>query len=195
MPDRIRLAIEDDGAALAAIYRPAVTDSVISFELEPPDAETMAERAARVMAYTTWLVFERAGQVVGYAYAGRHSERPAYDWSVDVSVYVHRSAHRQGIAHALYASLFCALVAQGFRNAYAGITLPNVASVGLHASEGFTPVGVYRGVGYKSGAWHDVGWYERPLAPRIIDPPRPRPLARCIDDPAFLAALDTGVGR
>jgi L-amino acid N-acyltransferase YncA len=194
MADRIRLATPDDGPALAGIYRPAVTDSVISFELEPPSGTVMAERAARVMALAPWLVYERDAAVIGYAYAGKHSERPAYDWSLDVSVYVHRDAHRRGVARALYASLFAALIVQGFRNAYAGITLPNAASVGFHASQGFTPVGVYRGVGYKLGAWHDVGWFERPLAPRIIDPPKPRPLGQCVDDPAFRAALRTGVG-
>ena len=193
MADRIRLATSDDGPALAGIYRPAVSESTISFELVPPDAAEMAERVARVMTLAPWLVFERDGAVIGYAYAGKHSERPAYEWSVDVSVYVHRDAHRGGIARALYASLFAALVVQGFRNAYAGITLPNAASVGFHASQGFTPVGVYRGVGYKMGAWHDVGWYERSLAPRIADPPRPRALPDCIGDTAFRAALRTGV--
>jgi phosphinothricin acetyltransferase len=193
MADRIRLATSEDGPALAAIYRPAVTDSVISFELVPPDATVMAERVTRVLALTPWLVLERDGRVAGYAYAGKHSERPAYDWSVDVSVYVEGTAHRGGIARALYASLFAILVLQGFRNAYAGITLPNAPSVGFHRSQGFTIVGVYRGVGWKMGAWHDVAWYERSLAPRVSDPPRPRPIGQCTSDPAFPAALRTGV--
>ena len=81
------------------------------------------------MMHAPWLVFERDSAVIGYAYAGKHSERAAYDWSVDVSVYVHSAAHRGGVARALYTSLFSALVLQGFRNAYAGITLPNIPSV------------------------------------------------------------------
>ena len=191
----IRLATSADGDALADIYRPAVVGSAISFELDPPDGAEMASRVARTMEYTPWLVGEHDGRVLGYAYAARHRDRPAYRWSVDVSVYVHPDAKRAGLGRALYTSLFAALVVQGFRNAYAGITLPNAASVGFHASMGFTLVGEYRGVGYKNGAWHDTGWFARPLAPRVIDPPPPRPLADCRDEPAFRAALAAGVAR
>ena len=190
----IRLATSADGPALAEIYRPAVTDAVISFELDPPDGTEMARRVARIMTLAPWLVCERAGAVLGYAYASAHRDRPAYRWSVDVSAYVHADARRLGVARALYTSLFAALVVQGFRNAYAGITLPNEASVGLHAAIGFTPVGVYRGVGYKFGAWHDVGWFERALAPRVGAPPPPRALPECVDDAVFSAALDIGAG-
>ncbi|HKP77299.1 MAG TPA: arsinothricin resistance N-acetyltransferase ArsN1 family B [Longimicrobiaceae bacterium] len=173
---RIRLATPDDGSALAAIYRPAVTDAATSFEVEAPDGEEMGRRVAQMLERTPWLVCERDGTVLGYAYASPHRDRPAYQWSAEVSAYVHPDARRLGVGRALYASLFAALAVQGFRNAYAGITLPNPASVGLHTSVGFTPVGVYRGVGWKHGAWHDVAWFERPLAPRITDPPPPRPL-------------------
>jgi phosphinothricin acetyltransferase len=194
MPTLIRLATPEDGDALADIYRPAVTDSVISFELEAPDGEEMGRRVAKILARTPWLVCERDGAVLGYAYASPHRDRAAYQWSVDVSAYVHPDARRLGVGRALYTSLFAALAVQGFRNAYAGIALPNEASVALHTAVGFTPVGVYRGVGYKHGAWHDVAWFERPLAPRDADPSPPRPLPECRDDPAFLAALASGIG-
>lgn len=186
----IRLAVPADGAALAGIYRPAVTDNATSFELDPPDGAEMARRAAKCMERTPWLVYERGGRVVGYAYAGTHRERAAYQWSVEVSAYVRRDFHRQGIARALYASLFAALAVQGFRNAYAGVTLPNEASVKLHAAVGFTPVGVYRGIGYKFGAWHDVAWFERALAPRTREPAPPRGLAECREDPALLQLFE-----
>lgn len=185
----IRLAVPGDGAALAEIYQPAVADNATSFELEPPDGDEMARRAAKCMERTPWLVCERDGRVVGYAYGGMHRERAAYQWTAEVSAYVHHDYHKQGIGRALYTSLFAALVVQGYRNAVAGITLPNDASVALHTAAGFTPIGVYHGIGYKFGAWHDVGWFERELAPRIIDPPLPRPLAECRDDPAFIAAV------
>jgi phosphinothricin acetyltransferase len=172
----IRLATPSDAAQVAAIYAPAVTDSIISFELEPPDAAEMARRVATTLARTPWLVCERDGAVLGYAYASAHRERAAYRWSVDVSAYVRADARRLGVARALYASLFALLARQGLRNAYAGIALPNDASVALHRAAGFTPVGVYRGVGYKLGAWHDVAWFERPLLPRVADPPEPVPL-------------------
>jgi phosphinothricin acetyltransferase len=189
----IRLATADDGPALAEIYAPAVVGRVISFELEPPDGSEMARRVARITTRTPWLVCAHDGAVVGYAYAGAHRDRPAYQWSVEVSAYVHERAHRAGVARALYTSLFAALVVQGFRNAYAGITLPNAASVGLHEAMGFAPVGVYRGVGYKLGAWHDVVWLERALAPRVLAPPDPVPLTALRDSAAFATALDTGL--
>ncbi len=188
----IRLATHLDGSALAEIYRPAVTDNSTSFELDPPDGAELTRRAAKCMERTPWLVYERDGQVLGYAYGGIHRERAAYQWSAEVSAYVHPDFHKQGIGRALYTSLFAALVVQGYRNAYAGITLPNDASVALHTAVGFTPIGVYRGIGYKFAAWHDVGWFERALAPRIVDPPLPRPLSECRGDPAFSAALRAG---
>jgi phosphinothricin acetyltransferase len=193
MPPLIRLSDARDAPALAAIYRPAVTDSVISFELEPPDGDEMARRIERVSTRTPWLVCEVEDEVLGYAYAGVHRERPAYQWSVEVSAYVRGDARRAGVARALYTSLFAALVVQGFRNAYAGVTLPNEASVGLHTAMGFAPVGVYRGVGYKFGAWHDVAWFERALAPRVADPPVPVPLPALAGSAAFRNALARGI--
>ena len=187
----IRLATPDDAAPIAAIYAPAVTDGVISFELEPPDAEEMARRIVKTLARTPWLACERDGRVLGYAYASAHRERAAYRWSVDVSAYVRADVRRAGVARALYASLFAVLARQGFRNAYAGVALPNDASVGLHRAVGFTPVGVYRGVGYKLGAWHDVAWFERPLAPRVAEPPEPVPLS-ALDAEVLRDALAAG---
>ena len=193
MTTLIRLATSADGPALAEIYRPAVADCATSFELEPPDGAEMARRVAKCMERSPWLVCERDGRVAGYAYGGMHRERAAYQWSVEVSAYVHRDFHKQGIGRALYTSLFAALAVQQYRNAYAGITLPNDASVALHKAVGFTPIGVYGSIGYKMGAWHDVAWFERELAPRVVDPPAPRPLAECSSDPAFVAALESGM--
>jgi len=191
----IRLANAADGAALAAIYRPAVVEHATSFELDPPDAAEMARRVAEIAGRLPWLVCEREGSVIGYAYAAPHRTRPAYQWSVDVSVYVRADAHRAGVGRALYTSILAVLALQGFRNVYAGITLPNPASEGLHCRLGFTPVGVYRGVGYKHGRWHDVAWFERPLAPRTPEPPVPRTLAELMADgegEALAAALAAG---
>ena len=110
-----------------------------------------------------WLVAER-DHVVGYAYAASHGSRAAYRWSTDVSVYVDQAARGQGVGRALYRALFKVLDLQGFREAFAGITLPNGASVALHESLGFVPVGIYRQVGWKLGAWHDVGHWQRRIA-------------------------------
>src|SRR5665213_919155 len=102
MTTTIRLATQADGPALAEIYRPAVTESATSFELEPPDGATMAQRVEQVLARTPWLVWERDEAVLGYAYASAHRERPAYQWSVEVSAYVHHDARRMGVARSLY---------------------------------------------------------------------------------------------
>ena len=159
----IRLATAADAAAIADIYRPIVESTPISFETEPPDEDEMRRRLGETLPVFPWLVCDIDGQVAGYAYASRHRVRAAYQWSVDASVYVDASRRRAGVGRGLYASLFGILAAQGFFNAYAGITLPNPASVALHERMGFRPVGVYRNVGYKLGAWHDVGWWHLAL--------------------------------
>ena len=173
---RVRVATADDAAAIAAIYAPVVRDTPISFELEPPDVATMRQRVLDTLKVRPWLVCERGGEVVGYAYAASHRERAAYQWCVETSVYIAASARRQGVGRTLYAELLPILARQGFVHAYAGITLPNPASVGLHEALGFEPVGVYRAIGFKLGAWHDVGWWDLPLGgPRAGKPAAPVP--------------------
>ena len=172
--DGIRVALPEDAGAVSAIYAPYVAETAISFELDPPDAAEMATRMARMAEAHPWLVFEQGGEVIGYAYAGRHSDRAAYGWSVNVTVYVAGGAHRQGVGRALYQRLLRILDLQGFHTAYGGITLPNPGSVGLHEACGFRPIGVYPEVGFKFGAWHDVGWWGLRLnaPPANPDPPR-----------------------
>jgi L-amino acid N-acyltransferase YncA len=160
----VREATATDAEACAAIYAPYVTDTAITFELEIPSADEMAERIAEASATHAWLVAEHEGHVVGYAYGRPYKERSAYRWSCEVSVYVDRDRHRAGAGRALYETLFERLAARGYRMAVAGMTLPNEASVGLHSALGFEPVGTYRRIGYKHGAWHDVAWTQRALA-------------------------------
>jgi L-amino acid N-acyltransferase YncA len=188
----IRLATEADAAAIAAIYAPAVTASAASFELEPPDAGEMARRMAGTQRRTPWLVCERAGAVVGYAYAGQHRDRPAYRWSVEVSAYVGPDARGIGIGRALYSSLFAVLRLQQFRNAFAGITLPNPPSRALHRALGFERVGVFPRIGYKHGAWHDVEWLALALLPHVAEPPEPVALPAVGDATALRQALASG---
>jgi L-amino acid N-acyltransferase YncA len=173
-----RLATPADGAAIAAIYRPYVTDAVTSFELEAPGAEEMARRIGAGLLLAPWLVcVDGNDQVLGYAYAGRHRDRAAYQWSCDVTVYIHADHHRRGIGRALYDRLLGLLCLQGFFVAHAGITLPNPGSVGLHEAVGFRPVGIYPAVGWKLGAWRDVGWWQLPLQARPESPAPPLTLA------------------
>jgi len=193
MTTDIRLATISDGAALATIYAPAVESQATSFELEPPDASEMGRRVAAVTAKTPWLVCMHRGAVVGYAYGGQHRDRAAYAWAAEVSAYVHADAQRGGVGRALYESLFAVLSLQGFRSAYAGITLPNAASVKFHEALGFTPVGVYHDIGYKLGRWHDVAWFERALGPHETEVRPPRPISEITAEPSFVAALAAGM--
>ncbi|HEY1853093.1 MAG TPA: GNAT family N-acetyltransferase [Solirubrobacterales bacterium] len=175
-PETPELTIRDadpvrDAAACAAIYAPAVEDGAISFELRAPAPEEIAERMRRYQRTHPWLVAERGGKVVGYAYACSFNERPAYRWSTAVSVYVAAAERGRGRGRALYEELFARLRRQGLRMACAGITLPNPASVGLHEALGFRPVGVYGEIGWKQGAWQDVGWWQLELCPPAAGPP------------------------
>ncbi|MCW2972859.1 MAG: GCN5-related N-acetyltransferase [Thermoleophilia bacterium] len=168
----LRPATPDDAAAIAAIYAPYVTDSVASFEEEPPTAEQFA---ARMAAATCWLVAERGGAVVGYAYAGPFHTRAAYRWSQEVSIYLDASVRRQGVGAELLDAVLVRLRALGMANAMAGISLPNPGSVGLFESRGFRKVAHYERIGSKLDRWVDVGWWQLDLrtAPDGDVPPQP----------------------
>lgn len=157
MPVTIREGVPADAEACAAVYAPYVLESIASFEEVPPDA---AELRRRMEHAWCWLVAESTGGIAGYAYGSPHRERHAYRWTADVAVYLHPSAQRQGLAGALYAELFLRLRACGIWTLCAGIAEPNPASTALHLSVGFEPVGTYRRVGWKAGAWQDVTWYQ-----------------------------------
>lgn len=170
----IRTATAADAAAIAAIYAPIVQATSISFELEAPSVEQMRERIAKTLQDLPWLVSEDAqGQVNGYVYASKHRERAAYQWSVDTTAYMREDARGRGIGKQLYGELKRILVGLGYCQAFAGIALPNQASVALRESVGFDALGVYRNVGFKHGQWHDVGWWQcnlqapaEPVAPQ-----------------------------
>jgi L-amino acid N-acyltransferase YncA len=192
MPLTIRLAAPEDADQVQAIYAPYCY-TPISFELEPPSVAEMRQRIENVLPHYPWLVLEDGSKILGYAYASRHRERPAYGWSVDAAVYVCQDGRRRGVGRALYTSLFALLPLQGYVNAYAGVTLPNPASVGLHEAMGFLRVGAYEKVGFKCGAWHDVAWFQRPLR---SCPPEPQPvksLAEAQILPEWREALRAGV--
>ena len=160
-----------DAAACAEIYAPYVLHTAISLEEEPPSVEGFKARIERITAAYPWLMAELDGRSVGFAYGSLHRERAAYRWAADVTVYLADDAKRRGIGRRLYETLFELLVCQGVQIACAGITLPNEASVALHESLGFTPVGIYRRIGFKHGRWHDVGWWQRELLPVGTAPP------------------------
>ncbi|MGH3985429.1 MAG: GNAT family N-acetyltransferase [Pseudonocardiaceae bacterium] len=160
----VRDASERDAEACTVIYAPYVTDTAITFESDPPLPAEMARRIATALRTHAWVVLENQGRVVGYAYGGPFKSRAAYRWSCEVSVYLERGRRRTGSGRALYEALFARLAERGFRTAVAGMTLPNVASVGLHRAMGFEPVGIYRRIGWKHDTWHDVAWAQRTIA-------------------------------
>lgn len=170
----IRLATPDDAAAMLEIYAPHVLGSATSFELELPSLVEFAQRIERFLRKAPWLVLDEAGVVSGYAYASEHRERKAYQWTVECSAYVHSDCQRRGIARALYLDLFDRLEHQGFRTVLAGITVPNLPSVRFHEAVGFQLVGIFRNVGYKLGAWRDVGWWQRSISDYPDAPPAPK---------------------
>lgn len=159
----VRAATLCDAVRCAQIYRPFVTDSWVSFELAAPDADEMARRIEEHGTSHGWFVAETDGRAAGYAYGAPHRAREAYRTSCDVAVYVDPLHARHGVGKALYDKLLAALKTKGFHAVFAGIALPNPASIGLHEAMGFTPVGIYREVGWKMGGWRDVGWWQRLL--------------------------------
>ena len=190
---RIRLETEGDAEAIAAIYRPIVESTAISFETTPPDRSEMARRISETLPAYPWLVCDIDGETVGYAYASKHRVRGAYRWSVDTSVYVADTSRKRGVGTGLYASLFAILAMQGYVNAYAGIALPNPGSVGLHESMGFEKIGVYRRVGYKLGEWHDVGWWQLALKEHEQSPREPLDVTTLTARPDLECLLTRGL--
>ena len=188
-----RLATPEDAVDMLAIYRPLIEDSAISFEYDPPSAEEFGKRIQSTLQRFPWLACQWDQQVIGYAYGGPHRSRQAYQWSVEFSVYVHSDFRRKGIALGLYQSLQEILELQGYRNALAGITLPNPASVAFHESFGFTPVGVYHQVGYKQGSWLSVGWWEKRIGDDSVEPTPPQTIGQVTQNLEFQQCLSKGL--
>jgi len=178
---RLRLAAPADAAQIAAIYAPFCLETAVSFETTAPDEGQIRERISTLMQRYPWLVaVSETGDVLGYAYAGKHRERAAYRWSVDFTAYLAPEVKRREIGTALYRALMKICQSLGYYRAFAGITLPNEASVRLHEKIGFRPIGVYRRVGFKLGRWHDVGWWSLDLLPEEDAPREPRSIAQIV---------------
>ena len=174
--DLIRLAVPEDAASIAALYAPYVTDSIVSFENFPPDAEEMRRRIESGGDHYPWLTaWDGDGRLAGFAYASGFRPRHAYRFTVETSVYLDPSAQGKGLGRKLYDRLLPLLEAQGFTQAIAAISLANDASVALHEKCGFVTAGIYRDVGFKLGGWRSVGLWQRALAPLSDSPEEPKP--------------------
>lgn len=195
MPDprpvpTVRLATPADAAACATIYAPYVTGTAISFELVPPGADEMAARIERILAHYPWVVVEVGGVVRAYAYASRHRDRPAYDWTAETTVYVDRDHRRQGLGRVAMRALVAVLRLQGFHLLVAGITAPNPGSFRLHDALGFAMIGEFEAIGWKSDAWHGVEFWGLELSPRDPVPDPVTPIGELAGTPELAAALE-----
>jgi phosphinothricin acetyltransferase len=190
MASDIRLATSVDAAAVLEIYGPFCEDSPVTFETKRPAITEMEARIVDITERFPWLICENGADVLGYAYAGSHRERAAYRWAVDVAVYVAGRCRGRGIGTALYTALFELLKIQGFYKPYAGITLPNPARIQLHRRLGFELVGVYKQVGFKGGAWHDVSWWDLTLQPAGLEPGETYRIGEVVRRTDFVAAIN-----
>lgn len=172
---RVRPATPDDAAACAAIYRPIVLETGISFEWVPPSVEDFRARIEKVTTKYPWLVaLDDRGDVAGFAYANTHRDAPSYQWSVNTSIFIREDSRGLGLGTALHADLHRRLVALGYVRAFAGVALPNAGSVALHEASGYERLGVYEKVGFKAGQWRDVAWFQKSLQPLPDDPLPPK---------------------
>ena len=172
----IRLAEEQDSAAIAAVYRHYVEQTPVSFEDVAPDAAEMGRRMRGDRpGFYPWFVAEEGDQLLGYAASSPFRTRRAYRWTVETGIYLAPDAAGRGVGRELLSTLLGVLERQGYVAAIGAIALPNAASVALHEKLGFIYAGTYRGVGFKLGEWLDVGLWEKELAPRNAEPTEPTP--------------------
>ena len=186
----IRLVELNDAPEISAIYKEFVEDTAVSFETIAPTPEEIRQRISERIDQYPWIVVEVDGTVAGYAYASQHRARFHYQWSVDFTVYIHRDYRKLGLGSQLYAVLKRLSVLVGYVSAYAGIALPNEASVNLHKRIGFSEVGVYKNVGFKLGRWHDVSWWHCQLIDPPALPPQIIPLIELVDTAVWQAAFN-----
>lgn len=191
----IRLATPDDAPAVLAIYAPIVTDTAISFEWAVPSVPEMASRIRAVLRDRPWLVYERAGELLGYVYASTFRERFAYRWVTEVTVYVHADTRGRGLGRTLYSALFEVLRLQGYCAAVAGATVPNTATERFHKRMGFQEVGRFPAAGFKFGKWHDVVFWRLLLAPLPVQPRELIPLNEIIGTEDWTNAIEKQAAR
>lgn len=189
----IRSALESDCQSMLGIYTPIIQNTATSFEFEVPTNQQFLLRVSNIQDHFPWLVCTKDSRLTGYAYAGPHRGRKAYQWSAELSVYIDPKFHRLGIARALYSALIEILKLQGYFTLLAGISLPNENSVSFHESLGFTPIGVYQNIGYKFNRWHSVGWWQYAVSDYPTNASAPQMAHIIINSPAGKEILHRAV--
>lgn len=173
MSEEIRLASAADAAEILKIYAPFITDTAVSFEYEVPSSEEFAERIRQIGAEYPYLVYVRDGVIIGYAYAHRYLERIAYQWDVEVTIYLAPAAQKKGVGKKLYAALESVLAKQHIINLYACITASNMDSINFHRKAGYALAGTFVKAGFKQGAWQDVVWMAKSIGSFADEPEKP----------------------
>lgn len=186
----IREVLDNDVDDILEIYAPIVSDSHWSFEIEVPSRKEFQDRIALISNGYPFIVLERAGRVMGYAYATRLRQRAAYNPSVETSIYMHTAVHGKGEGRRLYSKLLSIIQLAGYSQCYAGATLPNEVSAAFHEKMGFTRVGTWPKVGYKFDKWWDVGWWHKEIHPTAEDPLNIIEYGHLRTDPRFLKILE-----
>ncbi len=174
---KLRFATPADSQSLLDIYRQYIHTN-ITFEYHLPSPQEFARRISSTLEFYPYLVLEEQGRPVGYAYAHSLRERAAYQWSAELSIYLDGAGAGRGTGKRLYTALMELLHLQGVKTVYGVVTHPNPASEGLHRSLGFDLRGIHRNTGYKNGAWLDVAWYEKAIAPYDLAPQTVLPIGR-----------------
>lgn len=176
----VRLAVPEDAESLVEIYAPYVENTAITFEYEVPSVQEFARRIDSTLERYPYLVAELSGQIVGYSYVGSFHDRPAYDWSVETSIYVDRNIRHMGVGGILHKALEDELKGRGFLNMNACIAYIERAdehlddnSVRFHEHLGYRMIGQFHKCGYKFGRWYDMVWMEKIIGEHVADPERP----------------------
>jgi phosphinothricin acetyltransferase len=191
----IRMAVDRDTPEILEIYAPYILNSTVSFETVLPTPEEFNIRIRHIQKVLPWLVCEFNGKIAGYAYAADHRSRTAYQWTKELSVYVHDQFRKYGTGTALYVTLMELLRMQGVMNCLAGITLPNDASKKFHERLGFRNVGTYRNIGFKFGRFCDVGWWELFIGDSDNTPGEIVPVEEIVNSAGFEKAVRKGISQ
>ena len=160
---KIRPVTLEDAPELVRIYAPYVEKTAITFEYDVPSIKEFEGRIEKILQRFPYLVAEEDGQVLAYAYASTYYDRSAYDWAVEVSVYVDQDYRGQGLGTRLYEALEIELEASGYLRFLACIALPNPASIALHEKRGYVKVAHFPEIGYKFDQWLDNVWMQKTI--------------------------------
>jgi len=185
----IRLATPADAGGMLKVYAHYVRTTANTFEYEVSPAEEFRQRIEAVIPGFPWLACEYHGEIIGYAYAHKHRERTAYQWSPESTIYIAEVHHGKGLARILYEALFDILRLQGFYNVYAGVLSTNENSCAFHKAIGFEEIGLFRNIGYKLGTWHSNMWLQYFLQEHVDEPPFPVAFEKLANTAAVQAVL------